>query len=183
MTQYRLLERNVDTLKDTDEFWDEMKRQWSAVPDHLIGQPFVGTIPYRRAIPEPEVVEQEPTIDPGEGWRLVRDDEIVLPTDQRIYVNNKAAGWSELSHYSKLREVVDLGKYTYAQIKEHSAWSGLVFRRRVTKKIVLKEYVERYGTSTRIEWRSESDEGFRPGFVMPDASWPTGQEREIEVPV
>lgn len=183
MTQYRLLERSVDTLKDTDEFWDEMKKQWSVIPYYLIGRPFLATIPYRRAIPEPEPVKQESTIDPGDGYRLVQDDEIVLPTDERIFVNVKGCSWDVCTQHTKLREAVLLGTMTYKQIKEFSgAWAFLVFRRRMTKKIVLKEYVERYGTSTRIEWRSESDEVFRPGFVMPDESWPTGQEREIEIP-
>lgn len=54
MTQYRLLEKDVDTLIYTDEFWDEMKRQWSVIPDNLIGRPFIGFIPYRRAILDPK---------------------------------------------------------------------------------------------------------------------------------
>lgn len=184
MTQYRLLQSGVDTIEKTDEFYNATMRMWITVPPHFDGDKLLSDLPYRRAIPEPEMVEQESTIDPGEGYRLVQDDEIVLPTDERIFANLKGCSWDICIQHTKLSEVILLGTMTYKQLKEFSeAWAFLVFRRRTAKKIVLKEYVERYGTSTRIEWRSESDEGFRhAGFIMPDESWPTGQEREIEIP-
>lgn len=111
MTQYRLLDKTVDVIEATDEYWDAASRNWIVVHRSFVGERFYAVIPYRRAMPDPEV---NPT----------------------------------------------------------------------TKKIVLREYLERYGDTYRIEWRTVDESGFAERhFIMPDEAIATGQEREIEIPV
>ncbi len=182
MTQYRLLDNTVDIIEATDEFWDTAVRKWKVVPHHFVGERFYAVIPYRRAIPDPENIEQESAVAPGEDWRLVKDDEIVLPTDERRFVNNPRGNWSLVTPGTTLRSFIEGESVTYAQIKERPVWRSVVFRRRATKKIVLKEYLERYGEHYRTEWHNGNVENCKgAGFIMPDESWPTGQEREIEI--
>lgn len=125
-----------------------------------------------------------PVVDPGEGYRLLADDEITLPTDEREYTEGFNDEWRILPEANRRM----VGR-AVAAIREE--WSGIVIRRKLppaTRTIVLKEWIcwdDDYPDSVAIAWRSSSpSDGLdSSNFIAFDHAHPTGNTRTVEIPV
>ena len=125
-----------------------------------------------------------PVVDPGEGYRLLADDEITLPTDEREYTEGFDDEWLILPEANRRM----VGR-AVAAIREE--WSGIVIRRKLppaTRTIVLKEWIcwdDDYPDSVAIAWRSSSpSDGLdSSNFIAFDHAHPTGNTRTVEIPV
>ena len=86
---YRLLEVG-EVIESGDEYFDV--REWKPFR-HLVGLPIMGsTLPSRRLVtPAASSVP-----DPGEGWRLLKPDELVQQGDQYY---SKSIGWIESDNW------------------------------------------------------------------------------------
>lgn len=69
---YRLIDKNVDTPKDGDQYWSDVENNWS---DRIAGGRYTPSDTYRRKI-EPT----EPVCEAGYRW--LKADEVIEATDQ-----------------------------------------------------------------------------------------------------
>lgn len=124
-----------------------------------------------------------PVVDPGEGYRLLADDEITLSTDERAYVwePDDRTEWDTLKEANS-REFVGV---TVASLLVDRP--NMAVRRKLspaTRTIVLKEWIcwdDDYPDSVAIAWRSSSPSDGK--FTEYDHAHPTGNTRTVEIPV
>jgi hypothetical protein len=121
----------------------------------------------------------KPAIDPGEGYRLLGDDEVTLPTDQREYVNAYTNEWLDLGRLYK----PDNSTRTVNDWRNCSSFD-MVIRRKVepvkpaTRKVVLTEWYcwDTDGTGiSAINWSEHKPRGWDKCHAI--------GTREIEVPL
>jgi len=75
MPGYRYLEEN-EVIKTGDEFWSIDQNVWTLTTFQGF-TPEEQDLTYRRKLAAPE-----PTLDPGEGYRLLKDDEVIQEGDE-----------------------------------------------------------------------------------------------------
>ena len=183
MTQYRLLGAG-DIIQEGDEWWNV--DTW--VPyEAAFGTSIADTkAPSRRAIPDAVSIESpedwvvQDRVPARTGidqawWQYDNYDENIKkafwPVFEGSFASSRKHGYRD--NTSKMTLHVRCRRKDLPPIPEPPK----------TNKVVLKEHVERYGTSYRIEWFNETTGFVKAGFVMPDETWPTGNEIEVEVPV
>jgi hypothetical protein len=126
---------------------------------------------------QPEPVK--PEIDPGEGYRLLEDGELTLPTDERKYRSIMPGGnWDVLSECHD--KMIGVPLLTVREI-----WTDIVIRRKVepvestaTRKVVLTEWlIECLDGDVITMWRQNKP------FVADKEKLHAIGTREIEVPL
>jgi hypothetical protein len=184
---YRMLQ-DGDIIKGDDEWNDG--RQWRKACGG-INRPFNSHIhvPHRRLV-EPAPVESPDdwviqdrvparVVDPGEGYRLLADDEITLPTDERSYFGCES--WDTLEHAN--------AKYFIGATRKEllKTWSDIFIRRRIapaTRTVVLKEWIcwDDDGPVITL-WQDIDPATAGIDYNNFDNAVATGETRTVEIPV
>ncbi len=128
---------------------------------------------------------EKPVVDPGEGYRLLADDEITLSTDERAYVwgPDDRSEWDTLKEANS-REFVGV---TVASLLVDRP--NMAVRRKLspaTRTIVLKEWIcwdDCQPDCVTIDWCSTRPDEDLGKFTEYDHAHPTGNTRTVEIPV
>ena len=123
----------------------------------------------------------KPAVDPGEGYRLLGDDEITLPTDERAYFGCET--WDTLEWANS--------KYFVGTTRKQllKTWPDIVIRRRIapaTRTIVLKEWIcwdACEPEAVTVDWFLLDPSEEHGQFLAYDHAHPTGNTRTVEIPV
>ena len=128
---------------------------------------------------------EKPVVDPGEGYRLLADDEITLSTDERAYVwgPDDRSEWDTLKEANS-REFVGV---TVASLLVDRP--NMAVRRKLppaTRTIVLKEWIcwdDDCPDAAYVEWSSVCPTRETLKYFGADHAHPTGNTRTAEIPV
>lgn len=121
-------------------------------------------------VPEPE----KPAIDPGEGYRLLDDDEGTQPTDEREYADEYTNEWLELGRLSSSCRTV---------AEWRAAVPSMIIRRKIepvkpaTRKVVLTEWLLERDGEAFLMIKSDKPVGLQSDTITAIGT------REIEVPL
>jgi len=180
---YRLL--NVGEVEQADDEWysrndDEWRKTVCAgmkVTDFDVSQGY--------SIRRKDLPPEKPVVDPGEGYRLLADDEITLSTDERAYVwgPDDRSEWDTLKEANS-REFVGV---TVASLLVDRP--NMAVRRKLppaTRTIVLKEWIcwdDDCPDAAYVEWSSVCPTRETLKYFGADHAHPTGNTRTAEIPV